>query len=57
MRWKGTTSPCVVRIPGLVDFWVVYLQAPDQGEDTDAISYHGQRVPLGHALLAIQEVT
>ena len=42
--------------PGLVYSGVIPLQDPYEGEDPDAICNHGEGVPLGHALLAVQEV-
>ena len=48
--------PRVIRIPRLVDLGMVRPEDPYEGEDPDAISDHGKGVPLGHALLAVQEV-
>ena len=51
-----TTRPRVVYIPWLCDAWVVSPEVPDEWEDPYAICDHGKGVPLGHALLAVQEV-
>ena len=53
---KCPPRPRVIRIPWLVDLGMVHPQDPYEGEDPDAISDHGEGVPLGHALLAVQEV-
>ena len=46
----------VIRIPRLYDAGVGSPKLPDEGDDPDSICDHGEGVPLGHALLAVQEV-
>ena len=46
--------PRVIRIPRLRYAGVGSPKLPDEGEDPYAICDHGEGVPLGHALLAMQ---
>ena len=46
----------VIPIQWLRDSGVSSHEIPDKGEDPFALCNHGERVPLGHALLAVQEV-
>ena len=45
-----------MRIPRLRDLGMVSPEDPYEGEDPDVIINNGEGVPLGHALLAVQEV-
>ena len=47
----------IIRVPRLCDAGVEPLNLPNEGEEPDAIGNNGEGVPLGHALLAVQEVT
>ena len=53
---EAPTHPRVVRIPWLRDVGVVSPEGPYKVEEPYAISNHGEGVPLGHALLAVQGV-
>ena len=53
---KLSPRPRIIRIPRLGDLGMVLTQDPYEGEDPDTIIDHGEGVPLGHALLALQEV-
>ena len=55
-RPKFRPRRCIVCIPRLGDLGMVCPEDPYEGEDPDAICDHGKGVPLGHALLAVQEV-
>ena len=48
--------PRAIRVPRLCDTRVGSLKLPDEEEDPNAICNHGEGVPLGHALLDMQEV-
>ena len=54
---KNTTRPCVIGIPRLGYARVCILGILDEREDTYDILNHIQGVPLGHNLLAMNEVT
>ena len=61
LKWSITASnfpprPCIVCILWLRDLGVVLSEDPYEGEDPDAIRNHGEGFPLGHTLLAVQEV-
>ena len=51
-----SSLPRVNRLPRLCDAGVGSSKLPNEGGDTYAIGYHGEGVPLGHALLAVREV-
>ena len=48
--------PRVISIPWLRDVGVSSPEIPDEGEDPYPICDHSKGVPLGHALLVVQEV-
>ena len=50
------SCPRVISVPCLSDLGVVVPKFPDKGEDPYAICNRGKGVPLGHALLAMQEL-
>ena len=52
-----TPRTCVIGVPQLSRLLLRLLDIPDLGEDSDAIRNHGQRLPLCHTLLYVQEVT
>ena len=53
---KLSPLPRFICIPRLRDMGVVSPEVTDEREDPYAICDHGEGVPLGHALLAVQEV-
>ena len=50
------SCPHIISVPWLSELGVGVLKLPDKGEDNYTIRNHGKGVPLGHALLAMQEV-
>ena len=52
-----STRSRVIRVQRLCDARVVSSKIPIEGEYPYAICYHGEGVPLGHTLFAVQEVT
>ena len=53
---KCTLYPRVIRVPRLSDTGVCLPELSYQGEDLYTICNHGKGVPLGHSLLAMQDV-
>ena len=53
---EPSSRPRVIILPWLSDPGVGALKFPDNGEDLYDIYNYGKGVPLGHTLLAIQEV-
>ena len=49
--------PRVIRVPQMYDTGVCLPELSYEGEDPYAIFDHVKGVPLGHALLAMKEVT
>ena len=55
--WEISSPPLVIRVPHLCYAGVWPPKLPYEEEDPYAIGDHGKGVPLGHALLAVQELT
>ena len=53
---KPPPCPRIIRVPRLCEARVGSPKLPNEGEDPDAIGDHGEKVPLGHALLAVKEL-
>ena len=53
---ERTSRPRIISVTWLSDPGVGVLKFPDKGEDPYAICNHGMGVPLGHALISMQEV-
>ena len=54
---KLTSCPRIIRVTQLCYSGMCPPKLPYEGQDPDVIGDHGEGVPLGHALLAVQEVT
>ena len=54
--FKLPPCPHIICVPRLCGVGVGPQNLPDEGEDPNAICNHDEGVPLGHALLYVQEV-
>ena len=52
---EPSSSPRIIRVTRLCYAGVCSPKLPYEGEDPYVIGYHGEGVPLGHALLAVRE--
>ena len=52
-----SSRPRIICVPQLCYAGGCTLKLPYEGGDPYAIGYHGEGVPLGHSLLALQELT
>ena len=53
---KTSPHPCVISIPWMCDARVCILEISDDREYPYVICDHGQRVPMGHTLVAMKDV-